>query len=162
MMSEEVEACEMVGQQEYGFIYQDLSAYKSLQESKEKITAAVAMIPRSVLKTGITPIRRDDPMCKSAPQPTDFANSTRLNITVPNSSAPDSPSSKEMAEKALLNLDCYAYLSISPYAENTISTTGLTVPRGIGFSGKINVLDKFEAAGEGLVRIFEVKYKLFV
>jgi hypothetical protein len=45
MMSEEVEACEMVGQQEYGFIYQDLSACKSLQESKETFTAAVAMIP---------------------------------------------------------------------------------------------------------------------
>ena len=105
-MSEEVDACELVGQQKYGFIYQDLSACESLRNSKEEFTAAIAMIPRSVLKTGITPIRKDDPICKSAPQPTDFDNSTRLDNPITNSSAVDPTSSKEMAEKALVNLDC--------------------------------------------------------
>ena len=148
MMSEKVRVCESDHQQNYGFMYEDLATCESLQDTKDKFTAAIAMLPRSVLETGVTPIRQNNPICNSIAQPTSFENSTKLS----NSSASNPTSSKEMADKALVNLDCYAYLTISPFAENTISTIGLTVPRGIGFSGKIRILDKFEAAVEGLVR----------
>ena len=160
-MSEDVEECELEGREMHGFMYEDMSTCERLYGNKETFAAAVAMLPQSVLNTGITPIRTDDPVCQSAPQPTDFDNSTSLN-NMTNSSTSGSASSQEMAEKALVNLDCYAYLTVSPFTENTISTTGLTVPRGIGFSGKLNVLDRFEAAGEGLVRCWRVNALLFL
>ena len=87
-------------------------------------------LPRSVRKSGITPLDDTNPKCQGA-------NDTEA--------LADPSNDQELV------LDCYAWVAISPFAENTIDSIDLTIPKGIGFSGRINLFDRFEVEVEAQV-----------
>jgi len=109
-----------------GSVFGDIQC-ADLFQYKEQFEANIAKIPNEILETGITPLYSNLPECNSS-------NSTTMKD-----------------ESALINLDCYAWLSVSPFATNSIDSIGLDIMKGIGFSGRITILDKFEAVGEGKV-----------
>lgn len=96
-----------------------------LQDKLDEFEAGFELISRDILETGITPL-----------------NSTECNGDNNSTSAPKSTD---------INLDCYAYMSISPFSENSIESIGLDIERGISFAGQLTLFDKFEAAGRGKV-----------
>lgn len=85
-------------------------------------------LPGSVLKSGITPLDADNSTCGPV-------NTTAL-----------------ATGKEKLNLDCYAWVSISPFGENEIESINLNIPKGIGFSGKLNLFNEFIVEAEAQVR----------
>jgi len=51
-----------------------------------------------------------------------------------------------------LNLDCYAYVALSPFSTNTIESINLEIPRGISFAGKLNLFDLYQVQVDAKVR----------
>lgn len=94
-----------------------------VEDLHDGLSSGIDLIPQEVLVTGITPLYPDKEGC----------NDTSNNVG------------------AKVNLDCYAYLSVSPLTDNRIEATGLDIERGIKFAGRLNLFDKFEAIGEGKV-----------
>ena len=127
MFGEAISICELTAEVAQGSIFEDIPC-NDLADYKAKFETSISRIPTEILLTGITPLYGDLPKCSS--------------VNATHGSADDS---------AVINLKCYAYLSISPFAENSIESIGLPIVQGIGFSGKISFLDKFEAVGEGKV-----------
>ena len=79
--------------------------------------------------SGITPLNPDATECQGADNTTALANGDQQ-----------------------LVLDCYAWVAISPFADNEIEAIGLTIPKGIGFSGKLNLFNRFLIEAEAQVR----------
>ena len=94
-----------------------------LQDFHDGLSSGIDLIPQDILVTGIMPLYPDKEGC---------------NVTSKN-------------EGANVNLDCYAYLSVSPLTDNRIDAIGLDIERGIKFAGRLNLFNKFEAIGEGKV-----------
>jgi len=94
------------------------------------LDSLIAGLPTSVLESGITPVNADDPTISCGP-----VNTTAL-----------------ATGEEELNLDCYAWVAISPFGENEIESINLNIPKGIGFSGRLKLFDFFEVEAEAQVR----------
>jgi len=94
------------------------------------LDSLITGLPRSVLESGITPVNADDPTISCGP-----VNTTAL----------------ATGEEELI-LDCFAWVAISPFGENEIESINLNIPKGIGFSGKLNLFDLFIVEAEAQVR----------
>ena len=86
-------------------------------------------LPNDVLVSGITPYDEDAEGCETA------GNTTA-----------------QMLGEEQLNLDCYAYLIVSPFLENSIEEINLDIPKGISFGGTLNLFNLFVARMEAKVR----------
>jgi len=85
-------------------------------------------LPDYVRESSITPLNASNPVCGPV-------NTTAL-----------------ATGEEKLNLDCYAWVAISPFGENEIESINLNIPKGIGFSGRLNLFDQFEVEAEAQVR----------
>ena len=93
-----------------------------------KLDSLIDGLPDYVLESGITPLNADDPACGPV-------NTTAL----------------ATGEEELI-LDCYAWVAISPFGENEIESINLKIPKGIGFSGRLNLFNLFIVEAEAQVR----------
>lgn len=87
-------------------------------------------LPTSVLESGVIPVNANDPACLDGP----------VNITAPATGEED------------LNLDCFAWVATSPFGENEIESINLHAPKGVGFSGKLNLFNNFIVEAEAQAR----------
>ena len=89
----------------------------------------ISGLPQDVLQSGISPIDQNAVGCEGTGNSTAQANSEEE-----------------------LNLDCYAYVAVSPFAQNEIESINLVVERGISFGGKLNLFNVYEVTAEAKVR----------
>ena len=94
------------------------------------LTDLIKGLPESVKKSGITPLSDWLPECQGAYNTTALAS----------------------GEQKLV-LDCYAWVAISPFADNEIKAINLVIQKGIGFSGRLNLFDCFIVKAEVQVRV---------
>jgi hypothetical protein len=97
-----------------------------LEDVRDSLSGGMSLIPSDLIDTGVTPLDPDREGC----------------------GIQDAASPK----RAEIDLGCYAYLSISPLADNKLDAIGLDIERGIQFAGRLNLFGKFEAVGKGKVR----------
>lgn len=88
---------------------------------KPNLNDLINGLPQDVLVSGISP-----PDANAASCSTNSNNSTALAV-----------GDEE------LDLNCYAYVAISPLSQNEIEPIGLTIERGISFAGKLNLFNQF-------------------
>jgi len=100
---------------------------------EDDLNQLVADLPQSVLDSGITSPNAEKPECMNS------GNSTA-----------------QASGEEQLDLDCYAYVAISPFATNRIESIDLEVPRGISFAGKLNLFDQFVVQAEAKVSGFTI------
>jgi hypothetical protein len=92
-----------------------------------KLKNLISGLPKAVLDSGITPF--------------DATKCVELNTT------------KQALGEQSVDLNCYAYVVVSPLAENYIEAIDLTIPRGISFGGKLNLFDIFEIRTEAQIDV---------
>lgn len=93
------------------------------------LTELISGLPNDVKISGITPLNDNATECLGTDNYTALASGDQQ-----------------------IELDCYAWVAISPFADNEIEAINLVIPKGIGFSGKLNLFNSFVVEAEAQVR----------